>query len=272
MAIFGNEDKQAFWYKIACDGQDLIDKLDFSGGHFDETLWRLYAENTRVPVIENAAGFIAHCRNNAKCESARKQVEPRIPSELWEKYELGIFEVASTTEFEQKWVLLNQANISWWEEHYSVTLSGLKFLVVPSRGWDGEINEIGFRVANTDLVHKAFKWLFPYGNKATFGLHRCDRGRELLVVEGFHDYLAMSESGVSQVVGIGSVHILDHHMKVLGNNIVWCPDMDKGGVYSIRQYKEEDGSRRIALYNGQHGQDPFDVWLATGSVYPIYVE
>ena len=113
----------------------------------------------------------------------------------------------------------NEPELTFWS-NTGTDLWGLQFLVVPSRDRNGEINEIGFRLLNQEKVKEAFKWLFPYGQQATFGLHLCDTDEQLLLVEGFQDMIAFRESGYNNVVGLGSVK--DRQLLILPRHgLIW---------------------------------------------------
>ncbi len=141
-------------------------------------------------------------------------------------------------------------------------------MVVPSRDWAGSINEIGFRILDQERVHYGFKWLFPVGQQATFGLHNCAQGHQLILCEGFLDYVAFIESGYHNIVGLGSIEVSENHLKQLGtSNWVVCLDMDGYGLLKSKDFL----NLNKACFYQPKGKDPYDVYQRHGKVLIIQV-
>lgn len=245
---------EGFDYKLACDGYDLSTKFD---GNLLNKLAIKYANtHCKVEQIPNAETFISSCINKRQ----KLNLTPRdIPKELCDKYEVGYFETSRNACYDSPYILFNENELNFWSAT-GTDLWGLQFMVVPSRNYDGDINEIGFRLLNQEKVKNAFKWLFPYGQKATFGLHKCDPSKPLILVEGFQDMLAFTESGYDNVVGLGSVKITDAHKAELKTeDYIFCQDMDSFGM------SERTDLSKTCFYIPE-GKDPYDVWQTHGKV------
>jgi len=246
-------------YKLSCDGYDLSRKLD---GMLVGPFGRHYAKkHCRVAEFPFAEEFISKCIINRKSNKP----ELNIKEEFCDKYEVGYFETKKHNCFDSDYILFNEEQLAFWTS-VNVVLWGLKFMVVPSRNWKGEINEIGFRLLNREKVNNVFKWLFMFGQQATFGLHLCDKNKELLLVEGFQDMVAFGESGQSNVVGLGSLDITEAHKAQLQtDDYVICSDMDQAGMSSRKD------QQRYCFYKPE-GKDPYDVFVKNGKVEPVYVD
>ena len=255
--------KEGYDYKLACDGFDL------SRTHFGRivlnTLAKEYTQThclvSDLPGKEELQAFFL--------ESRRKgEPEHPFPLSLRDKYEIGSFAVSKDNCFDTDYVLFNRKQLEFWHEA-GTSLYGLEFLTCVSRGYDGEINNFGFRILDPGKVHGGFKWLFPMGQSATFGLHLVTDSKKLLLCEGAFDAYAFLESGVSNVVGLGAVKLSAGHRRILGQGTIrsatLCQDMDSFGLQS-RTLK-----RKTCFY-APEGKDPFDVYLQHGHVKPIYME
>ncbi len=251
---------QGYDYKFACDGYDLLHKFD--GTLLNEYGIRYVTRHCKVDSFNNAEEFIN------KCVETRQQLNltPReIPSELCYKYQVGYFETSIANCTDSEYILFNKKELDFWHK-VGIDLWGLQFMVVPSRDYNGQINDIGFRLLNQDRVADAFKWLFPYGQQATFGLHLCNKNEPLLLVEGFQDMLAFSESGYTNVVGLGSAVITDQHkIQLQTEDYIFCQDMDKFGL------SQRTDLTKTCFFTPE-GKDPYEAWQKHGKVDILKIE
>lgn len=258
--MFVKSFENTYIYKLACDGYDLL-KTPI-GQAVINNYGRKYVSNCCVmqefPIKED---FIKDCIVDRQGRSLRG-----LSPYLCDKYEVGYFQTSVETVLDSKYILFNKKMLQFWKES-GVDLFGLEFMVVPSRGWDGQINEIGFRLLNMERVNHAFKWLFPYGQRATFGLNLCSSEQSLLLCEGFLDMVAFRESGYTNSVGLGSAIVTEAHKQELKNdNCIMCNDMDTVGMAMRR-----NNPKSFCFYS-PNGKDPYEVWMKYGVVKPVFVE
>lgn len=108
------------------------------------------------------------------------------------------------------------------------------FMVCPSYDRNGALNNLVFRFTDDRICQLMCKWLFSHGRQATFGLEKVDPSKPVYVVEGFFDYVAMTEMGI-QSVGLGSAFISEAHWGFLeGLDLRFLLDSDETG----RKYSE----------------------------------
>lgn len=250
-------------YKLACDGFDLS-RTAFGKRILNPIAVDYVKKHCIVDSIPNIEDFAEDCIK------ARRRSEPEhpLPISLRDKYEVGYFVTSPDNCFDSDYILFNQEQLDFWSED-KTDLYGLKFLVCVSRNWEGAINALGFRIFDTKRVHNAFKWLFPLGQRATFGLHLCDPKKQLILCEGAWDAYAFLESGVKNIVGLGAVKPTALHRKELGaqhlTRSIRCQDMDRYGM-QMRQSKTK------YCFYAPEGKDPFDAWLEHGNVDLVYLE
>ena len=250
---------EQFDFKLACDGYDLIDKFD---GNLIGRFGKNYArKHCKIESLGNVDQFIEQCVK----ERQKKRLSPRdLPENLCDEYEVGYFVTSPVNCFSSEYILFNFEQLSFWERA-KTNLWDLEFMVVPSRGWDGVVNELGFRILNPDKIKHAFKWLFPFGQRATFGLNRCVKGKQLLLCEGFQDMVAFRESDYDNVVGLGSAEVTDLHKQELQTeDYLFCQDMDGFGML-VRE-----GQERMCFYRPE-GKDPYEVWQKHGYIELVRV-
>ena len=245
---------EGFDYKLACDGYDL--SIKFDGNLLNELAVKYAHKHCKIDELPNAEEFITSCIHKRQ----ELNLTPRdIPTELCDKYEVGYFETSPESCFDSPYILFNEHELNYWTKA-DTDLWGLQFLVVPSRDYNGKINEIGFRLLNQERVKESFKWLFPYGQQATFGLHLCNQNEPLLLVEGFQDMLAFRESGYDNVVGLGSVTVTDAHKEQLKtDDYIFCQDMDSYGMRVRTDFSK-------TCFYVPKGKDPYAVWQEHGQV------
>ena len=243
-----------FDYKLACDGYDLSTKFD--GSLLNELAVKYAHKHCKIDQLPEAEEFIASCIRKRQ----QLKLTPRdIPEELCDKYEVGYFETSPESCFDSLYILFNKDELDFWHD-VNTDLWGLQFMVVPSRDRSGTINEIGFRILNPEKIKDSFKWLFAYGQQATFGMHLCDIDSPLLLVEGFQDMLAFRESGYNNVVGLGSAKVTEAHKAQLKtDDYIFCQDMDSFGM------SERKDLSRTCFYIPE-GKDPYEVWQNHGQV------
>jgi len=149
------------------------------------------------------------------------------------------------------------------EEH---PIYGIDLLVIPSRDRCGKINDIGFRVLDTHKVLNAVKWVFMFGQRATFGLNRVNDFSKVVLVEGAMDQVAFEQSGVENTVGIGAVRLTEGHKEELhGCEYGVCWDNDTIGIM------ERAGHKKVYFFDSDK-KDPFDAWIENGTVNLVEVE
>lgn len=251
---------EGYDYKFACDGYDLIDKFD--GNLLNPVGVDYVTRHCKLDNFDHAEDFISECVKRRQ----DLQLTPRdIPSLLCDKYQVGYFETSVSSCFDSPYILFNKEELDFWKS-VDVDLWGLKFMVVPSRDIQGNINDIGFRLLNQDKVKNVFKWLFPLGQQATFGLHLCDINEQLLLVEGFQDMIAFRESGYTNVVGLGSAKITKAHLSQLKtDNYVFCQDMDRFGMTQRTDFSK-------TCFFSPEGKDPYEAWQKYGRVNVVNIE
>lgn len=244
-------------YKLACDGLDLS-RSKVGEQVLNHIALEYIEQHGTVGPDFDAETFIRDCVSDRRAN----EPEHKLNIYLRDKYEVGQFVVAAEGRGD-RYALFNSEELRTWEAT-GVNLLGLRFLVVPSRDQDGRINEIGLRLLDTSLVYDAFKWLFPFGQQATFGLDKCD-GRPIVCVEGAFDQIAFAESGVQNVVGLGSIFLTKGHQKYLaGRQLTMCLDQDRFGLSQRANYAS------YCFYRPE-GKDPFDVFLQHGRVELVEV-
>lgn len=251
--------REAWTYKAVFDGYDFSKSV--VGGEMLNRLMVEYCLSHCVQTVEfDLEQFVADCVS----ERRKSEPEHRVPQNLRDKYELGKFITSPDSCFDNPYILFNKEKLSFWDGD-GLSTWGIEFLVCPSRDSEGNINEIGFRISDTQRVLNAFKWLFLKGAQATYGLHNVS-GDSVVLVEGCFDQLALAESGVQNVVGLGSVYYNNEHRKYLdAYKKTWCTDQDAFGLAS-RNDKES------YCFFAPDGKDPFDAWLSSGSVRLVSVE
>lgn len=147
-----------------------------------------------------------------------------------------------------------------------VDLTQVTFLVIPSYDRFGGINNFAFRPVNcSTLEEKVFKWLFSHGRCATFGLHNCTPDKPVTIVEGFFDYVACNEIGITQPVGLGSAFFSDLHLEYLENfklDILF--DSDETGKKYNNQLDNLNVRKQFTLDDDY--KDPYDWWINTGEI------
>lgn len=241
-------------YKIACDGNDLVGKFD--GNILNESTESYAKQFTIVDIPENIEQFVLDT------VTYRKQlgINPReLSNELCDKYEVGLFCAKDFVDKMPKshYVLFNERVIEFWKAK-AVVLDTVLFMTCVSRDATGQINGMGFRVLDQDQVLRAFKWLFPFGQACTFGLHLCDANAEIVACEGFLDMIAFQECGYN-AVGLGSAVVTEEHAERLGDNWIFCGDFDKFGV-------ENRQKTNNSVYYDPIGKDPYEVWKEHGYI------
>lgn len=244
---------RAYQYKLALDG------LDFSQSQLGQAclndLMVSQVQNVGLIDVSGLQSFID------SCVIERRKAEPTHPLPLaWrDKYQVGLFSLSPDSCFNSPYVLFNRDWLSIWHDDVS-PMWGLQFLVVPSYNHDGVLNEIGFRILDTNAVDSAFKWLFANGQQATFGLQNCDTDKPLTLVEGAWDYMALNECGATNVVGLGSVFVTERHHAQLGSRVYrTCFDQDSFGI------AQRAGPSSYCFFVPE-GKDPFETYLQHGAV------
>lgn len=251
--------KEGWPYKLACDGFDLLNsKLG------EETLNDIAVsyvkEHCVVSTFSDAESFVFDCI----CNRRRKEFEHPLRVDLRDKYEVGVFRTSKEYCIDNKYILFNQTQLEEWDTT-GVHLWDLEFLVIPSRDSTGKINEIGFRLLNTSLVHDAFKWLFMFGQQATFGLQLCDMSKPIIAVEGAFDWIALAESGYKNIIGLGSAFISQRQKEyVKGKELVMCLDQDSFGLSQRVKYNKY-------CFFKPDAKDPFEAFCNYGRVDLIEV-
>ena len=260
-------DQTAFRYKLAYDGIDLISKPlgDSVIGSYGKNYIK---KHCRLEFSRRQAEFfIQTCIEERKHS---KDIDFRgLSQDLCDKYEVGLLTVSKQNCIAGvEYVLFNEEQLIFWDKA-GVGIFDVQFMVVPSRGWDGQINEIGFRVLNTKQVHDGFKWLFPIGQQATFGLHKCNPNARLVFCEGFLDYVAFSESEYRNIVGLGSVEITSNHLRQIGKcDFAICLDMDRYGFLKASEFIDQS---RACFYSPE-GKDPYEVYQKHGKVHLVNID
>lgn len=241
-------------YKLCCDGCDYIQNINlFSHSPFEIS----YAKNHCI--ISDFAKLTDFYDYTLLLRKEKNIQLFDLSEDLLNKYEVGYFKVEYGLNFHDSYILFSDENIRKWEN--IIPLTNLEFAVCFSRNTSGEINGIGMRLLQPDLVDHAFKWLFPMGQKCTFGLHTCKNETELILVEGFTDMIAGKESGYNNCVGLGSVTITENHIEELINyKYVFCRDQDSYGMQLRRENKIE------CLYSPHNFKDPYEAYKFAGKI------
>lgn len=254
--IKGLSSKKALQYKIACDGFDLINKFD--GQLLNEASRNYALDFTRVPLPEKLEEFSTYCQSYRK---ERKICPRELSEELCEKYEVGLFNTSTSLDIKTNYVLFNQEILSFWKLQ-DVDLYDIDFMVAISRNRNGIIDGIGLRILDQTRVEESFKWLFPFGQDCTFGLH-LDNGNEMILCEGFQDMIALRECGYN-AVGLGSGVITPEHLDKIDQEFIYCGDMDNFGM----MYRESNIKH---CFFAPKGKDPYDTFLKHGKVNIVKV-
>lgn len=141
-----------------------------------------------------------------------------------------------------------------------VSIHQTPFVLVPSRDRDGLINNLALRVVDGRLSPHC-KWMFTHGRQATFGLEKIDPSKEVYIVEGFFDQVAMEQVGY-QAVGLGSPIPSTWHMDFLkGLDLVYCFDQDSVGEVNMKEFGSKGKLARMDIV----AKDPWDAYQKFGS-------
>lgn len=240
-----------YYYKLYLDGLDFISKP--LGGQVVNKIMQGWIRQMGSCNVTDMQDFVDQCNANL----LKSNVPLPVPRDWVSKYKVGYFKVEKGQLPNRNYFLFSEDWLSTFddEEH---PLFGLEFYTVPSYDRDGNLNEIAFRIIDQSQVHGAFKWLFSSGQQSTFGLQNVDPSKPVYVVEGAWDYMALTESGEANVVGLGSVLLTDLHKKNLkGLDIVHCMDMDTYGI-STRSTSDK------YCFFTPSGKDPYDAYQKHG--------
>lgn len=241
-------------YKLCCDGYDFVNRIEA----FEYSEMEIQYAN-RHCIINNFDKLNEFYKYSIQ-ERKKTNIDYfGLNDYLLDKYEVGYYQVQLGLNFHDNYILFSDENISKWQT--IIPIIGLEFMVTFSRNWNGNINGIGLRILDTKIVHDAFKWLFPLGQKCTFGLQYADKNDKLILVEGFTDMIAGQESGYLNCIGLGSVEITDDHKLELNtDNYVFCPDQDSYGMQIRRE------SDNWCLFSPEKYKDPYEAYKQTGRV------
>lgn len=250
----------AYYYKLACDGYDFS-KTATGEAMLNQTAMEYVRAHCVIRRPFDAEKFVANCRESAR--SNPQLLEGYVSAELAEKYEVGFFQPRKGAVSNSDYVLFNDAQLDEWKM-LSVDLYELRFAVCVSRDETGSVNELGLRLLNQEAAGHAFKWLFPYGQRATFGLDKADYSQPVEVMEGFRDYIAMSELG-RNAIALGSVIPNDYQLAKINafpdHSI--CFDNDSFGKQRALELME--AGHKIKLMTTPD-KDAYEAWLAHGDV------
>lgn len=89
-----------------------------------------------------------------------------------------------------------------------------EYTVFVSRDLNNKINNISFRTPNTYIQNNVFKYLFSFGNCATFGLNFVPNIENVILTEGVFDMIAGQTLGYN-VIGLGSTKISTRHLSYM---------------------------------------------------------
>lgn len=258
-------DSSSYEYKICFDGLDLltseVGKVLVNDLLADQ-IHEHFPANPPMPEDQEwLEKFVTYCTD------VRRANEPQhdLPIDLRDTYEVGLFTTSKDHPFaNHPYALLNATWLELWDSPDTPTFE-LSFLVVPSRGLDGAINEIGFRVLDLDRVRRSFKWTFMFGQRATYGLNRVQDKTKIVLVEGAWDQIAFEQSNTPNVVGIGSLFITAGHKDELeGCSYSVCWDNDTFGI--------AQRSNESPMFFAPAAKDPFEAWCKHGSVSLVECE
>lgn len=249
---------QQHLFKIYYDGNDIVTRFperpynDFEISHS--------LNNTIINEFPKKQEFFEYCIAQGKLNSDKLP----IPVNLQEKYNIGYYKPILGLNFHDDYICFSDSLIKKFKE---VKTEELEFMVAFSFDQNNEIFGIGLRILNSDIVFNAFKWLFPLGQHCIFGLHDLDNSKEVILVEGFTDYIAARESGYNNVLGLGSIEITEGHKKYLpkDRNYKFCYDQDRYG-YEMRKVRNE------CFFSPMEYKDPYEAYINTGKVEFILVE
>lgn len=248
----------SFDFKVCFDGLDLL-KSNLGKELVNDSLRHEILDHFTAINMDDHQDLLEIIVS--ECMSQRRRQEPYhlVPVALRDRYEIGVFTTGQNVLADVPYALFDDSWLGLWESGNSKSTRGVKFLVAPSRGIDGRITDIGFRVLNTSEVHDAFKWTFMLGQQATYGLDRVNADQPLVLVEGAWDQLALEQSGVPNVVGLGAVGLTAGHSRILsGLDYAVCWDQDTFGI-------AQRGSDKCVFFEPE-GKDPFDAWITHGRV------
>jgi len=205
--------------------------------------------------------------------------ERAFPLDMLERYHIGSYRPADFVGYDfgsvSKFYLfdpnrLEYLNYVMQQLKLDINLLDTTFLVMPSFDNEGQLNNLAFRVLDPTIESKAFKWLFSHGRQATFGLNRVlDPRKPITVIEGYFDYVACKECGMSQPVALGSAFFSPFHLrylKQLGSPIDVLFDSDTTGKkYTQMLEPLADQLNRVLVLDPLH-KDPWDWWTKEGEV------
>lgn len=251
--------RESWMYKSVFDGADFARSK--VGKEFLNWLMLEYInEHCTLKGELDLEAFVYSCVQVRKCNEPTH----KLPIKLRDKYEIGLFVTSPGNCFNSNYILFNQEQLEFWDGG-GISTWDIPFLVCPSRDREGHINEIGFRVLDTARVLNAFKWLFLRGGQATYGLQNL-AGRSAVLVEGCFDQIAFAESGVPNVVGLGSVFFNEGHRLYLGDlDQTFCLDQDRFGIAQRKEHTKY-------CFFAPEAKDPFDAWSSSGYVKLVCLE
>lgn len=252
-------------FKICFDGYDLLTR---HSQYIPEEFEVKYSEEHTIikdgfpKLMEFYNYTINEIQNNLEKVCNLEHI--KLTKELIEKYEIGYYKITEGLNFHDKYICFSDKDLIKWNKILNINLYDLEFLVHFSRDINGNLNGFGLRLLGNrkQLVENSFKWLFPMGQHCTFGLQNLNDNKDIILVEGFSDYMAASESGYYNVIGLGSIDITNGHKYFLpeNRNYHFCYDQDGYGYRKKKEFKQ------FVFFIPEKFKDPYEAFLNNGKV------
>ena len=246
-----NLDRIGIFCKIAFDGFDFL-RTEIGQSLIPEDKYPIVIGTTYLPKLyDNAEGFIDYC----KCDNG-------YINNLMNKYSCGLYKLSQSNNERNPWkdkpyILFNSKMLKGIYKQVPET-KDISFWVCPAYNENNEIEAIGFRIVNPEIVKKSFKWIFTCGNNIIYGKNTVDKEKPCYIVEGYRDYIALNELGIN-CIGLGSVVISEQqeeYIKTLKEPILLL-DNDNFGLQKTMQYKDK---YKIATLVGTKEKDSWDAY------------
>ena len=245
-----NLDRVGIFCKIAFDGFDFIHS-EVGRQLVKPNIYPTIIGTTYLPKLyDNVLDFIDYC----KCKNT-------YINNL-EQYNCGIYKLSQSSDINNPWkdkpfILFNSKLLEGIYRNVPETRN-ISFYVCPSYNEYNEIDAIGFRIVQPELVKKSFKWIFTCGNNIIYGKNTVNKEEPCYIVEGYRDYIALNESGYN-CIGLGSVIISkkqEEYISTLKEPILLF-DNDNFGLHKALEYKDR---YKIATLVGTKEKDSWDAY------------
>ena len=240
-----NASKKGIFAKAVFDGYDFY-QMDFGRILVPDELWDIVLPHSFSTNYGPAQMFLDWC-----------EPDTEYIGELGKKYKVRKYKLKDYKEcpmYNTQYILFNPILEKVLEA--MTEFNDIEFYVCPSFDNLMNVDGLGFRIANPEIVESSFKWIFMSGNNIIYGKERVDKDKRCYIVEGFRDYVALTESGFN-CIGLGSVEISklqNEFIKELKEPVLLM-DNDMFGMKKLLEWK---GQKAILI--GTEAKDAWDAF------------